>query len=148
MKGNLWQVVVIALALALALPLFVNGGFGAAATQSEANETTTVNFNSPYQVENADAYELNQSITVTQNGTELSSGTDYAWNQSTGEVSWLKNGTASEDSTTIEYQYRDHTDRTTLIATLLEANASWIGLLLLVVAMGFLKIFSIGGGGF
>jgi hypothetical protein len=148
MKGNLWQVVVIALALALALPLFVNGGFAAAADRSEVNETATVNFNASYEVSNADAFALNESITVTQNSTELSSGVDYTWNQSTGTVSWLDDGAATEDQATVQYSYRDHSSRTTLVAQLLEANATWIGLLLLIVAMGFLKIFAIGGGGF
>jgi len=148
MRGNLWQTVVIALALALLLPLFLNGAFGNAASQYNASESTVVDYESDYAVAE-DAYAYNQSITIVQNGSELDAGSDYSWDADAGVVDWLENGSADEGSeTTIDYQYRDHSERTTLVAWIFEMNAAWIGLLLLIVAMGFLKVFAIGSGGF
>jgi len=149
MKGNLWQIAVVALALALFLPLVVNGAFTDAAQQRSSNETATVDYDDPYSVEQQDVVQYNSTITVAYNGTTLSEGDDYEWNTTSGEVEWLSsNSTTDGDQVFVDYGYEDHDDRTELVATILSWNESWIGLLLLIVALGTLKIMALGSGGF
>jgi len=147
MKGNIWPVVVVALALAVAGPLVVDGGFHNAADFANATETTTPDFAQNYSVsvEPGDVYQYNDTINVTQNSTQLDAGDDYLWNTTRGSVNWLANGTTvtENDTATIRYGYEVHSDRTRTVAQIVRINAPWIGLLLLMFALGALKLIAL-----
>lgn len=147
MKGNIWPVVVVALALAVAGPLVVDGGFHNAADFANATETTTPDFDTNYSVdaEPADVYQYNQSINVTQNATTLQPEEDYRWNTSRGAVIWLNDSSrvSTNESATIRYNYTYHSDRTNTVAQVIRVNAAWIGLLLLITALGALKVLAL-----
>lgn len=114
MKGNVWQVAVVALVIAVVLPA-LNIGFGnAAAHFSVANEPATIDYETNTTVD-ADAFEYNESITVTNasDGTELDGGSDYEWYPETGTIDWLDTASTSEgDDVELAYDYRQHDDAT------------------------------------
>lgn len=146
MKGNIWQVAVVALALAMLGPLFVNTGFANAADQRNATETTTPDFAQNYSVsvEPGDVYQYNDTINVTQNSTQLNAGDDYLWSADRGSVNWRNTSDVSDDETaTIRYGYEVHSDRTRTVAQIVRVNAPWIGLLLLMFALGALKLIAL-----
>jgi hypothetical protein len=147
MKGNIWPVVVVALALAVAGPLVLDGGFHNAADYRNATETTTPDFDTNYSVdaEPDDVYQYNESINVTQNATVLEPADDYRWNTTRGAVSWLNNSTrvSTNETATIRYNYTVHSDRTNTVAQVIRVNAPWIGLLLLITALGALKVLAL-----
>jgi len=147
MKGNIWPVVVVALALAVAGPLVIDGGFANAADQRNSTESTQPDFAENYSVsaEPDAVYRYNQTINVTQNDTQLYADEDYRWNTNRGEVSWVNNSTrvSENENATIRYGYEEHSERTNTVAQIIRVNAPWIGLLLLITALGALKVLAL-----
>lgn len=136
MKGNLWTLVVVACALALVAPA-VNVAYVEEAPQGfDASEETTVDYNQNYTLETNDpiAYE---SLTATlDDGTELTEGSDYLFENSTGTLDWQDTSTTTDgDAVTVEYSFEDRSETTETQANLLRPLATVIGLLFLVVAI-------------
>lgn len=146
MKGNLWTVVLIACALALLVPI-VNGGYADAATTEVANETATVDYDQAYSLGQspADVYEYG-SFDVDANGTNLTRGTDYLVNETSGQLDWL-NTTATTDGDTaaVNYSYSAHDQQTTIQADILQTVGSWIGLLVMLFGLGYIIVLMGGG---
>jgi hypothetical protein len=140
MKGNVWQVAVVALCLAVVLPA-LNIGFGNAAQQfAVANEPATVDYGSDTTVDE-EAYEYNETITATvnDNGDELEQGTDYLWNVSAGTIDWQNTAaTADGDDVQLAYDYRRHEQTAKNIERALAPIAPALGLLLLITVVGLL----------
>lgn len=105
---SIWAVI----ALVVILVFFV-AGFQAAYTDSSephtvTNETITVDYSTPQQVDSADiAWSFADDETVyNSDGEELAEGSDYEWNTSTGEVDWqTSNSTTDGEEATITYTY-------------------------------------------
>lgn len=143
-KGNIWQVAVLALALAL-LVGGANVAFSAAAEEFTVEETATVDYSTNYTLQNDDAYRYVQ-LTITSNGTELSEPEDYVFNETSAEVDWQTSPDTTEgDDATLNYTYEDHSDLTRNFAAILGTAGTWIGLLLMVAALGYLLVIVFGG---
>jgi hypothetical protein len=150
MKGNLWQVIVVVLALALLLPVADAGLERTAFAANETDQGLTVDYDAPAELSvqpQGDVYEY-QSLNVTDNGTTLTAGSDYAFNESEGAIYWINDSTNSisdGDTYTASYQYLTHDDDTQAVDDVLSRLAIPLGFLLLIVAMGWL-VTLIGGG--
>lgn len=152
MKGNLWHVIVVALFLAILLPA-VNLGYQATAQTAPSTTTTvTVDYSQPSTIDAGDdrllSYLDNETITVTDTNTTLTDGTDYQWNTSTGQLTWLNSTATSDgDTATLQYAYRYRGETTTDIAGFLQPWGRIIGVFLLVTALGYFVSMAYGGGG-
>lgn len=71
------------------------------------NASATVDYDAPTQLDAPDrAFNYSQGITVTVDGTQLAEGSDYAYNATGGEVSWLNSTATSDgDSALVDYAY-------------------------------------------
>jgi hypothetical protein len=148
MKGNLWTVLAVACALALLIPI-VHGGASDAATPDNATESATVDYDTNYNLANdPDTVFEYEAFTVSSGGTQLDRGSDYLVNETAGEIDWQNTtATTDGDSASVEYNFTTLDDTTQNQVDLLATMGSWVGLLVLVVGMGYLIIL-IGGGSF
>lgn len=143
-KGNIWQVAVLALALAL-LVGGANVAFGDAAEEFTAEETTTVDYSTNYTLQNDDVYRHVQ-LTIHFNGTELSEPDDYVFDENDSEVDWQPStDTTDGEDATLNYTYEDHSEQTQDFAAILGTAGTWIGLLLMIAALGYLMVLLFGG---
>lgn len=88
------------------------------------NESHIVDYDTPSSVDAPEyTFSYNNTISVTANGSELTRGTDYEWNTSTGNITWVNSSaTADGDTALVDYRYEapteDTRDRRNLLATL------------------------------
>jgi hypothetical protein len=78
------------------------------------NESHVINYTTESSVD-APAYTFsyNDTITVTANGSTLTAGTDYEWNASVGNITWLNSTqTANGDNALVDYGYQAPTEDT------------------------------------
>lgn len=148
MKGNLWTVIVVALALALLLPV-TNAGLDRTAVNESATDSLVVDYNesSELSVQPADIYEYD-TLNVTQNGTLLTEGEEYRFDESAGAIDWINDSSnlvSEGDEATAEYVYRDHDQDTSAVAGVLEQLALPLGFLLMMVAVGYIVVLMGGG---
>jgi len=145
MKGNLWTVAVLACALALLIPL-TGAGYENATQPREANETAEVDYNNPYELQQQDAVGYGNLTVTNSTGTQLANNTDYTFDPATGEVGFINTtATTSGETVTVEYTYFVHTAAQQTSEAVLASLAPWLGLLLVVAAMGYLFVLVAGG---
>lgn len=145
MQGNLWTVAVLACALALVVP-FVGTGLDDATVPREATEEAEVDYSNPYELGQQDV-EGYRNLTITNSsGVVLANGTDYDFNKTAGEVDFkMTQNTTSGELVSVEYIYLTHTQAQETGESVLESMAPWLGLSLLIAAMGYLIILLSGG---
>jgi len=144
MRGNTWQFVALAIALALVVPA-VNVAFADAASPFVANETTNIDYDVNYTLENDDAYDYT-SLTVKDAGATLDEGDDYTFDESTATIDWLSSpDTTDGDEVTVNYTYDDHTQQTENQSDVLQTFGYWLGWLLLIGAVGTTLTWAFGG---
>lgn len=98
------QVAVVILLLGLAVPA-LGTAHDYAGTPFSYDETQTVDYGNVTAVsESSTAEGYGDSPTIVVDGTTLTENTDYAWNTSSGEVTWY-NTTNTSDSDTAEIDY-------------------------------------------
>lgn len=147
MKGNIWQVAVVALACALALPA-LNVAQTNATVQGAENESVTVDYTNNSTV-SADAVSFNETVTITSEGTTLTDGTDYEWYHETGTVEWYNTSSTTEgDTAWVDYTYQYRTQETEDVSGMLASVSPVLGLLLLITGLGALLVISWGGGAY
>lgn len=148
MKGNLWQVAVVALVLALVFPALN-------IAQTDASENTTSETliieegtNSTVS-EEADRY--GSDPTIESESQTLVEDEDYAWYEDTGTVEWLNSTTTTDGAeATITYTYWFTTEETSIVEdAVLTPLGAVVGLLLLITGVGALfAMIDFGGGSF
>lgn len=154
MKGNLWQITVIALALVFLVPA-ASGAFAGATTEDTAVQNSTVDYDAGTQLsinpqDNGNFTEYAGLIVRnTDTETDLDRGTDYEFAEEFGTINYQKTAaTTAGDNITVEYGYVLGDQRTLAQAKILRTVGSWIGLLLLIAALGWLVLISFSGRGF
>ncbi len=111
------HVAVVILLLGLSVPALATA-YDYAGTPFEVNESITVEYSSPSQVDaNATQEGYGDSPRVVVNGTTLVEGSDYAWDADDGTVTWY-NTSNTTDGATAQIEYRAY-QRTA------ETEAAW-----------------------
>lgn len=150
MKGNLWQVIVVALALALLLPVANAGLERTAFSENQTDQALVVDYNDSSELSvqpSGDVYEY-ESVTVEQNSTTLTAGSDYEFNASDGAIYWINDSSNSIIEgleANASYEYLTHDQDTQAVSDVAGQLAVPLGFLLLMVALGYL-VGLIGGG--
>lgn len=148
MKGNLWQVAVVALVLALVFPALNIAQ--ADAEENSATETFIIEKGTNDTVsEDADRYSENVTVVV-QNET-LVEDRDYSWDETTGTIEWLNSpNTTNGDEANVTYTYWFTTEETSVVeSAVLSPLGAVAGLLLLITGLGALfTMINFGGGSF
>lgn len=123
------QLAVVILLLSLAVPALATA-YDYAGTPLEYEESLTVDYNNTSTVsENATIEGYGDDETIVANGTTLVEGTDYEWNTTSGEVTWLQSANTSDgDSATITYRAHQRTGETQLAWTLISPFMALFGL--------------------
>ena len=141
---DLWKFAAVAL-FAVVVAQSFGVGWGEATHDFDVDNESAPLRNSGAYVEHADvARTLGASVTVLYNGSALSEGTDYRWNESTGELSRLS-GSAAPDgaSVLVSYDYQAASRSTKTANTVLGAGVGALPYLLVlvagIVALGFLS---------
>lgn len=153
MKGNVWQVAVLAIALALLFPA-LNIGFGEAAQDfSVGNEPDTIDYSVNSSVD-TDAWDYDDlNVTHEPTNTLLDEGTDYNWYSDSGTIEWLNSSSTTDgDEVTLSYEYDQHTQDTENVEGALAPISPVMTLLLLIAVIGTIFAWTAigmdGGGGF
>lgn len=148
---DIWRFAVLSL-FTVTILLGANAAYAspdATTLGSVANEQLTVNYSVESGVDEPQyvrTYLDNETI-VDSGGTTLTEGTDYEWNTSVGNVTWIDTTETSEGETvTIDYAYRQPTDGTRLTAGIMGIFGGLIGVLLLVAGVGAMWDITGGGG--
>lgn len=78
------------------------------------NETHTIDYDTQSSVNAPErTFSYNNTVAVTANDTELTRGTDYEWNSSTGNITWLNTTATTEgDTALVDYAYEAPTEGT------------------------------------
>jgi gamma-glutamylcyclotransferase (GGCT)/AIG2-like uncharacterized protein YtfP len=123
----------------------IQGGLADAGGEVEIDsETFTPDAGNATLLDNSNINEAYYAETVTvrdENGTVVSAGVDYRWNESSGTVTTLSGGELAGDSTaTIDYAYQRPTDRQQSFAALLSTIPRVGGLMLLLAPILFLLV--------
>jgi len=119
--------------------VYANGG----APERVDNETVTVDYSSPQSVQQS-GLSYDDRVTVRNgSGAVLDAETDYQWNATSGEVTFLNtSATTSGGDATITYQYRAETDThqsTGRVISMLSTFLTW-GLILLAGGYVFREV--------
>lgn len=145
MQGNLWTVAVLACALVLLIPL-AGAGYDDATQPREANETAEVVYSNPYELQQQDVAGYGNLTVTNSSGTQLVNTTDYTFDRGNGEVDFSNTSkTSSGELVTVNYTFFVHTEAQRTSETVLASLAPWLGLLLVVAAMGYLFVLVAGG---
>lgn len=152
--ATIWTVLVVVVVLAMFLPA-AEGAFDASAeTRAVTNESITVDYANETPVD-APAATVGFSDHVTIHNSSdaqlVGNGTDYDWNATTGNVSWINTtNTTDGETAAISYEYDIRPEQTRIAAALLRPF-SWVALIFLLVTFGAAVYYTFGGfmgGGF
>lgn len=148
MKGNLWQVAVVALVLALVFPALNIAQ--ADAEENNATETFLVDKGTTDTVsEEADRY--GEDVTIVSQTETLVEDRDYTWDETTGTIEWLNSpNTTNGDEANVTFTYWFTTEETSVVeSAVLSPLGAVAGLLLLITGLGALfTMIDFGGGSF
>lgn len=146
MKGNMWAIAVLFIGLVVLLPA-AGAAYADNAREATANETTTVDYDAPYTLGEADV-EAYTSLTVTANNATLTNGTDYTFDASNATIDWLNTSATSDgDTAAVDYAYTHYDTPTQTAAMILTTAGTWIGYALLIVVVGYILLMLPGGTG-
>ncbi len=124
------QVAVVILLLSLAVPALATA-HEYSGTPIEYTESATVDYNNTTQLsEPATVEGYSENITVTtSNGKVLTEGSDYQWNESAGEITWLDNSNTNDgESVTVDYAAYQRTEESAMAWTILSPLMGLFGL--------------------
>ncbi|SFR34179.1 hypothetical protein [Halogeometricum limi] len=115
-------------------------GFNTAAEEFDRENEAIVLSDAGQLVNASDiAFEFGANVTVTHNGSTLTEGVDYRFNESTGELVRLNNSSVPDgESVDIDYQFDAPDDTTRDVNDGMRATGSalpWIGLLVAAFAV-------------
>lgn len=140
MSNDLFGVVAVLVILGVGVVAFTPA-FAAGSDRVSNVETLSVDYQDPQNVTqnvsegglpNAD------SVTVTNNGTELEPDIDYRWNETSGNVTFVNtSATSSGDDVEIQYVSREADRRQQIIGGVLEALGTPLVFLLFLLAGGY-----------
>ena len=154
-RGNLWGLVVVIVLAAVLLPAASLGFADSAIDQDVEDEQLTLEYQVPVPVDAADhAISFDEEIQVVDpsaGGDELVDGTDYEWNDSSGEVTAI-NEEYNQTDVDVSYTYFAQTEETRAIAQIARPVGTLLGYLPLIVgvfaAMGLVAgAFKLAGSG-
>lgn len=130
------QVAVVILLLALSIPALATA-YDYAGTPFEYEETLTVDYSNESPVsENATIEGYGDNETISVDGTQLVEGTDYAWNTSSGNVTWYNtSNTTSGDSARVSYRAYQRTAESAMAWTIISPFMALFGLYGLIVSV-------------
>ena len=130
------QVAVVVLLLVLAVPALATA-HELAGTPFDYEESLTVDYQNDSQVsENATVEGYSESVNISVDGDQLTSGVDYVWDADNGSVDWNDTtNTTSGDTAEIEYQAYQRTAETALAWNLIAPFMGLFGLFALVSAV-------------
>jgi len=115
-----------------------SSAFVSGTPEQTANESLTVDYTTEVSVAQS-AIEYGDSPVLTNSsGDELERGTDYAWNNTVGNVTFSNTpNTTSGETVAIEYRYRqpDETQQTT--GQTLNASTTVLALAVMLLAVGY-----------
>ncbi|WP_224332881.1 hypothetical protein [Haloprofundus halobius] len=130
---SVWKFAAVTLLLIVAAPVLGLSYDNAAKPYTATNETHTLT-DSWRSVDEADrAASFSDEIVVVYNETTLDEGSDYRWNDSTGEFRRV-NGSSAPDGATVDitYDYTARSDSTKGVNSILSAGATAFPYLLLM----------------
>lgn len=130
------QLAVVILLLVLAVPALATA-YDYAGTPFDQSEDLTVDYTDGSQVSaNATLEGYDDPEIVTQDGTTLVEGDDYAFDESSGDVTWYNtSNTSSGDTVTAEFVAYQRTAETQLSWQIVAPLMSLFGLFALVVSV-------------
>lgn len=140
MKGSIWAVIVL-------IAVFTLGGAGVSAMLSEHATTQTVDNESytlPADHNNTTTLDgewvifHNISVYNTSTAAELDRGTDYEFNDRTGELSATNTSSYAGKSVNVSYAYGESDETTTEINTVLSIFQPFLGLIIVGAILGTL----------
>jgi hypothetical protein len=148
MKGNIWQVAVIALFVSLVMAGPMVAFEGATHDNTQFDESVTVDYDQEVSVDN-DAVRYNDTAVIRDDANnKLEDGTDYDWNATSGNITFQNTSATSEGDTVFaDYQYETRDEHTQNIGSLFASLDVVIGLLLLMFGVGAAYTIAGGGGG-
>ena len=147
--SSLWKVGVLLLLVVAVLPALNLAYTDHSRTpHSVENESLTVDYDAPVPVD-YDAPEYSGTVALTSSsGTNLTAGTDYTWNATTGTVMFLNTSATTAGNTAhIDYEYLERTQTTQLVSGSITPWGLIMGLLLVFCAVYAGYEFAVGGGG-
>lgn len=137
------HVAVVILLLLLAVPALATA-HEYAGTPFEYQESITVDYSSATNVsENATVEGYGENVTIVVDGTELVAGSDYAWDDSDGQVTWYNSSNTTDgDAATIEYVAYQRTAETAAAWTVIGPLMGLFGLFGVLVSVRALWSYS------
>jgi len=137
------QLAVVILLLMLSVPTLATA-HELAGTPLEYEETTSVSYASDYSVaQNATVEGYSETVTVTVDGQTLNASDDYAWDASTGTLSFVNSSaTTAGDDATVSYAAYQRTEETQTAWLLIAPFMGLFGLFSLVSAVRVLWSYS------
>jgi len=104
-----------------------------AVSNSVGNEPITVDYSNESSVDES-GVDYNSSVTITADGTTLEDGTDYVWDDSTGNVTWNDTAATTDgEQAYISYDVEQITDESNQLARIVSAYTLPLALLVLLI---------------
>ncbi len=130
------QVAVVVLLLVLSVPALATA-YDYAGTPMDYEETVSVDYQNETEVSEPATLEgYGDEPTIVVNGTTLVRGTDYAWNDSAGEITWYDTAnTSSGADARVEYAAYQRTAQTEMAWTVLSPLLGLFGLFGMIVSI-------------
>lgn len=151
MKGNIWQVALVAVLLALLLPA-ANVAFTANTDVPRESENVTIQYQPQRVNPNQTAIRFldNETVSNASTGAQFVEDADYRWFPDNGSIRFntTQPDVTAGNNATVNYSYRAGSEATRTGYEVLSAFGGFAGLLLLLVCVGALLNYTFGGGGF
>jgi hypothetical protein len=147
MKGNLWMVVVVVVFVGFFLTMGVNLGFEQATKQDTVtNETLTVDYDNEVSVSTSAVTYFDNETVRNESYYELTEGTDYDWNTSTGNVTFYNTSeTSGGEPAHVTYTYEKRDQAAADSSQVLSIFGPLFGLFIALAAIGA-TLKTLGGG--
>jgi hypothetical protein len=144
---GLFTILIVFVGLGILFAGGVNVGYEQSWPETEVtNESITVDYSAPVAVQSQpDPVRYNDTVTIENaTGDVLTAGTDYAWNETSGEVTWFDtNATTDGETAYIDYQYYTPTESQAAGGGLMQIGG--IGLVLLLFLLVGQWVFDVVG---
>lgn len=109
---NTWGVLIVLIGIAVLLAGLSTGYQAAGYEHTIENETHDVDYNAESSLDAPEyTFSYSTTVTVTANNTTLDAGSDYEYNSSVGNITWLNSSATSDgDDAFVTYTYEAPTE--------------------------------------
>ena len=137
MANDLFAMLAVLLIVALGAAVF-QPAFASGAERVTTTESVTVDYQTSTSV-NESGLRYSDDVSVAVNGSSLTQGSDFRWNETSGEISFVNtSATSSGDTATVTVEYRAPSNQQRSVAQMLNVLATPLVLLLFLLAGGYI----------